>query len=380
MEVAKEIEIKNVRLGDFVKIKTGKLDANANNPGGDYPFFTCAVEPLRINTFSYDCECVLVAGNGDLNVKYYSGKFDAYQRTYIIESLNPQKLIAKYLFQFLSNYIFQLRNQSIGGVIKYIKMENLTEIKIPLPNINMQQKIAGILEQADAARQKRKQANQLTEQFLQSAFLEMFGDPIANPYNFQITIFSSVYSSERAGTKCGPFGSALKKHEYKESGIPVWIMDNIEGMNFNEEGCLYISKDKYEELRAYRVQTDDIIISRAGTVGKMCVVKTKYKDSIISTNLIKVSLDKDKILPIYFVSLMNYCKGSVGRLKTGEDGAYTFMNTGILDKLEFPLPPLLLQQKFAALVEQVERLRAKQRESERELDNLFQSLLQQYFG
>ena len=76
------------KLGDLVRIHTGKLDANASAPEGQYPFFICAKEPLRISTHSYDCECVLVAGNGDLNAKYYNGKFDAYQRTYILESLN----------------------------------------------------------------------------------------------------------------------------------------------------------------------------------------------------------------------------------------------------------------------------------------------------
>jgi type I restriction enzyme, S subunit len=98
-----------LRLGNYVQIKTGKLDANASVPDGQYPFFTCASEPLKIDAYSYDCECVLVSGNGDLNVKYYSGKFDAYQRTYIIESLNPRFLDNKFLYFFLSLYIEQLR-------------------------------------------------------------------------------------------------------------------------------------------------------------------------------------------------------------------------------------------------------------------------------
>ena len=93
------------RLGDFVQIKTGKLDANANDPAGEYPFFTCAREPLQIASFSYDCECVLVAGNGDLNVKYYNGKFDAYQRTYIMESADKQQLDVRFLFHFMSVYV-----------------------------------------------------------------------------------------------------------------------------------------------------------------------------------------------------------------------------------------------------------------------------------
>ena len=60
-------------LGDLTKIRTGKLDANASSEDGEYPFFTCAQQPLRISSYSYDCECALVAGNGDLNVKYYKG-------------------------------------------------------------------------------------------------------------------------------------------------------------------------------------------------------------------------------------------------------------------------------------------------------------------
>ena len=89
-----------VKLGELTKIKTGKLDANAADVDGLYPFFTCSKEPLKINKYSYDCECVLVAGNGDLNVKYYNGKFDAYQRTYIIEVIAGDRLLPRYLYYF----------------------------------------------------------------------------------------------------------------------------------------------------------------------------------------------------------------------------------------------------------------------------------------
>lgn len=118
-------------LGDVSRIKTGSLDVNAKVDDGKYPFFTCAQKPEKIDTFSFDCECVLVAGNGDLNVKYYSGKFDAYQRTYVIEVLQKDHLDTSFLFHFLNKYVDKLRSQSIGGVIKYIKMANLTDIELP---------------------------------------------------------------------------------------------------------------------------------------------------------------------------------------------------------------------------------------------------------
>jgi len=121
------------RMGDLTLIQTGKLDANASSPDGEYPFFTCAKDPLRIDRFAYDCECVLLAGNGNFDVNYYSGKFDAYQRTYIIEPVSNQHLSVPYLFMFMQRYSVQLREISIGGVIQYIKIGFLTDALLPIP-------------------------------------------------------------------------------------------------------------------------------------------------------------------------------------------------------------------------------------------------------
>ena len=165
-----------VNLGEYTRVRTGKLDANASSPNGKYPFFTCSQEPLRIETYSYDCECVLVAGNGDLNVKYYNGKFDAYQRTYIIESLDKDKLLPRYMFYFLELYIETLRKESIGGVIKYIKLGNLTNAKIFLPDLATQQKIIDILDKSVAAIACRKKQLASYDMLVKSQFIEMFGE------------------------------------------------------------------------------------------------------------------------------------------------------------------------------------------------------------
>ena len=132
------------KVGNITRIRTGKLDANASSEDGQYPFFTCSRDSLRISTYSYDCECVLVAGNGDLNVKYYNGKFDAYQRTYIIEDDSNGKLYMPYLYLFMERYVEELRRQAIGGVIKYIKLGNLTNALIELPTLEEQNNIVSI--------------------------------------------------------------------------------------------------------------------------------------------------------------------------------------------------------------------------------------------
>ncbi len=126
-----------VRIFDHINIKTGKLDANAADDNGKYPFFTCSRDSLRIDNWSFDQEAVLVAGNGELNVKYYSGKFDAYQRTYIIHSTS-RKLLNKYLYYLFDSYIGFLRTRSRGGVIKYLRMDDFKQLIVNLTTVEEQ--------------------------------------------------------------------------------------------------------------------------------------------------------------------------------------------------------------------------------------------------
>ena len=143
---ASAIHFKPRLLGDITQIKTGKLDANASSEDGKYPFFTCAKDPLRISTFSYDTECVLLAGNGNFDVNYYSGKFDAYQRTYILEPRHKDELYVPFLYRFMQSHARRLTEQSIGGVIKYLKIGFLTSAPISLPSFADQKRIVEIID------------------------------------------------------------------------------------------------------------------------------------------------------------------------------------------------------------------------------------------
>lgn len=141
-----KIDFEPKLLGDIASIRTGKLDANASSENGIYPFFTCAKDPLRISTFSYDTECVLLAGNGNFDVNYYLGKFDAYQRTYILEPKNKEELFVPYLFRFMQSHARKLTEQSIGGVIKYLKIGFLTSAPIQLPSFSNQKLIVEVID------------------------------------------------------------------------------------------------------------------------------------------------------------------------------------------------------------------------------------------
>lgn len=159
-------------LGQVTEIRTGKLDANASSLDGEYPFFTCAKSPLKISTFSYDTECVLLAGNGNFDVNYYSGKFDAYQRTYIIEAKNQDELFIPYLFRFMQGHSKKLLEQSIGGVIKYIKIGFLTDAPLLLPSYSEQKQIVSKVEElmalCDRLESELKSRSEVAEKFARS--------------------------------------------------------------------------------------------------------------------------------------------------------------------------------------------------------------------
>jgi type I restriction enzyme S subunit len=141
---------------------------------------------------------------------------------------------------------------------------------------------------------------------------------------------------------------------------------------------MWITNEKYDELSAYSVRDGDIIISRAGTVGKMCVARMNGQPAIISTNLIRLRLGGE-LRPLHFVSLMLYCKGRVGRLKTGADGTFTHMNTGVLDSLEFPYPPTELQNKFGEIADRIKGIKFRYKQSLSVLGSLYGILSQQAF-
>ncbi|MGC4367521.1 restriction endonuclease subunit S [Hydrogenophaga sp. R2] len=132
------------KIGSLTNISTGKLDANAASPDGQYPFFTCSNTPLAIDRYSFDCSAVLLAGNGDFNLKHYKGKFDAYQRTYVIE---PILLDLKFLYFSISHCIGELTKNKRGSAIPYLKMGDITNPPIPVPPLAEQARIVARVEE-----------------------------------------------------------------------------------------------------------------------------------------------------------------------------------------------------------------------------------------
>ncbi|GAB5407319.1 MAG: restriction endonuclease subunit S [Aureliella sp.] len=296
--------------------------------------------------------------------------------------LNPNEAHAGFVRHFLKSSPLATRQYDwhrLGTGVPRLNIHHVRELQIPLPPLSEQKRIADILDKADAIRRKRQQATTYRDQLIKSAFIAKFGDPATNPRSLPLRSLSDFYVNSKEGTKCGPFGGALKKSEYTSSGIAVWNMDNI-SVDGRLVGSpkLWVSPEKYNELSAYAVEDGDILISRAGTVGKMCVVRGRAGESLISTNLIRLRLNP-QLLPEYFVSLMVSFKGRVGRLKTGPDGAFTHMSTGVLDTLMFPYPPPAEQTEFCQVLQHIEESARRRNHAVDTSKDLFHSLVQRAF-
>ena len=294
-----------------------------------------------------------------------------------------ERVTGRYLFHLLR--VPYLRN---AGALKMrgaagqrrVPADFFASIQIPLPPLVEQERIARILDAADALRVMRREALAQLDTLLKSTFLDMFGDLVSNPMGWRVGQLKDYFSKARAGTCCGPFGSALKKHDYVKDGIPVWGIDNVKPNQFIQERGLFITPEKFAELRRYSVESGDILISRAGTVGRMCVAVPTVDESIIGTNLIRLTLNPGKMLPVYFASLYTFCGERLPGLRaSGDEKSYSFLNTTRLKSLVVPLPPLDLQLRFAAIAESVERQKASQRAHLAELDALFASLQSRAF-
>jgi type I restriction enzyme S subunit len=183
-------------LGDFVNIKTGKMDANAAVAGAIYPFFTCSREIYQIDHFAFDCEAVLLAGNnasGDFNVKHFNGKFNAYQRTYVITIKNEEKLLYRFLYYQLIKSLKELKKKSVGAGTKFLKLGMIQNLEIDIPTIEIQritlEKLEALSIETESLtslyQQKLQSLAELKQSLLQKAFS---GELTANNVDKQVNL------------------------------------------------------------------------------------------------------------------------------------------------------------------------------------------------
>jgi len=298
--------------------------------------------------------------------------------TDILPILPKETVDRDFLYYFLRQpqLIKLATERSIGANLPRLSPTTLAEFEIAVPPIPIQKQIAAILEKADAAREKRRQANQLTEQFLQSAFLEMFGDPVTNPKQWMKRRVDD-YVDVAYG-----YSIAIDSNLTASDGFPMIRMANVplDGRLSLDDLCYVKLSDN--EFDKFKLQKGDLLLNwrngSAGHVGKTVLFEADG-DFVCASFLLRLRPDTSMAHSIYLWVMLNYLRRSGYFLNLIRHQINSKFNATELSAMRFPLPSMSEQEKYAALFEKVESLRAKQKESKKELENLFNSLMQKAF-
>jgi type I restriction enzyme S subunit len=296
-----------------------------------------------------------------------------------LAKLSPQvEIDSTYAGRFLQSKFQYLRERCTGATIPHISRSVLEEIQLPLPPLAEQQRLAALLDTADALRRHDRALLTHYDRLVESVFLELFGDTFKNTKHWEIKKIEEVVSEEKHSIKAGPFGSLLKKEFYAKSGYKIYGQEQVirDDLSF---GDYYIDEKIYKKLESCKVQAGDILISLVGTYGKLSIVPERFEPGIINPRLMKISLDKTKVNPIFFKFLLTD-KGIKTQIENfSRGGTMDIVNVEIIRNLKIPLPPLSLQTHFATLVHNIEAQKERVRAQAAQSEDLFQGLLQRVF-
>ena len=266
------MEWKEVTLGEIAIFKTGKLNSNAATSNGEYPFFTCSPETLRINNYAFDQEAILLAGNnadGNFSIKYYKGKFNAYQRTYVITPIRG-KVDIKFLYYALSLCLKQFKSMSRGTSTKFLTVTILNSFSVQLPSISDQRRIATILSSLDRKIELNNQINADLEEMAQAIFKNWFVDfePFKDgkfveselgmiPEGWKVSQIIDIPHILETGRR--PKGGAV------EEGIPSVGAEHVKGMcSYDYSKTKYINAEFASKLKSGKIKGYELLIYKDG--------------------------------------------------------------------------------------------------------------------
>lgn len=268
----------------------------------------------------------------------------------------------------------------VGGSLVRARPSFVEKIQIPLPPLEEQKRIAAILDKADAIPKKRQQAIELADQFLKSVFLDMFGDPVTNPKKWMTMNIEQMAESKKGSIKRGPFGGALKKEIFVDSGYLVYEQYHALNNDFSF-GRYFINEAKFQELKAFEVRPRDIIISCSGVnLGKLAEVPVGAKPGIINQALLKITLNSDLMLNPMFIQIFshpNFKRAFYGDFRGAAIPNFPPMNT--FKEFRFIVPPLEVQNDYLAIVRKIQEWKLNMQNSANRSLDLFSVLGKRVF-
>ena len=232
--------------------------------------------------------------------------------------------------------------------------------------------ISEVLDKVSNVIEKRKAELCSLDDLIKARFVEMFGDPVSNPYGYD-----KVALSDLADIKIGPFGSLLHKEDYIDGGHPLLNPSHIVDGKVSPDDKLTISDEKYEELSAYQLKTGDVVMGRRGEMGRCAVVP---EDGFLCGTGSMLIRTKGEVTADYIQKIISFpsFKKTIEDMAVGQ--TMPNLNVPIVSGFQIIKPPMEVQDRYYAFAEQVNKSKVAVQKALDETQILFDSLMQKYFG
>ena len=399
------------RLGTICDIVTGRLDANAQTLNGEYPFFTCGEEVFRTDSYAFDCNAILLGGNnatGDFKMHKFSGKFNAYQRVYVITTYLDIDI--EYLYSHIRYYLPKLQEQSIGSQTRYLKLGMITDLLIALSPANEQANISALCEQylsycISISAEKvslseiiKKTKSKILDLAIRGQLVPQ--DPNDEPAS---VLLERIRAEKEELIKAGKIkrdkkesiifkgddnsyyrnrkgklviidnelpmkipntwtwamlpeivffqeGPGILKKDFREKGIPLIRISGLQTDSVSLDGCNYLEPKMVDKKWShFKLDKGDVILCTSASIGKASIVGDEAVGAVPYTGQIRFkmsdAMDRDYFL---YLAISNVYLNQVNAMKTGN--CIQHYGPTHLQEVYVPLPPLTEQKRIVTSI------------------------------
>ena len=365
------------RFADVLTIINGKNQKKVENPNGKYPIYGSGGIMGYADDYICEANTVVIGRKGSINNPIFTETPFWNVDTAFGLCAIPTKLHPKYLYYFCEKFDFEQLNTTV--TIPSLTKANLLNVEIPLPPLDEQRKIAAVLDKVSDPIAKRRQQLDKLDEMVQARFVEMFGN-LAAPECKYVRCKLEEACLDSDDINCGPFGTQLSKDEYKEQGVAVWEIPQINS-GFKEQPIHFLTNKKAKQLSAYSLIPGDIAMSRKGNVGRCGLFPNDFAPGIIHSDVLRIRVDNSRVNPCFMMYQLHFSRAVEHQIEMVSSGAVMAgINVTKLKQIYVHIPPFDLQQQFAAFVEQTKKIKNAIDNSLNKLETLKKALMQKYFG
>ena len=285
---------------------------------------------------------------------------------------NKVEINKRYFVYAVQFKLKEMEAKTHGATMKHIVKKDFDSTLIPYPSLKEQSRIAEIIDSITKSINMRQKQLQKLDDLVKARFVEMFGDPISNP-----NCFKKVSLSDLAEIKIGPFGSLLHKEDYIKDGHALVNPSHIIDGKIVTDQQLTVSDEKYAELSAYHLQIGDIVLGRRGEMGRCAVVSD---DGLLCGTGSLLIRPKGEVTADYIQKIISFpsFKKTIEDMAVGQ--TMPNLNVPIVSSFQIIKPPIEIQEAYYAFDKQADKSKAIIQKALNEVQLLFDSLMQNYFG